>query len=79
MYVCICNAVTESDIDEAIRDGASRLRDLRERLQVGTCCGACETTAAEYLSESLQQGQKPRGKVCRQRVAGDLQRATEVA
>jgi bacterioferritin-associated ferredoxin len=78
MYVCICNAVTESDIDEAIRDGASGLTDLRDRLQVGTCCGACETTAADYLSENLQ-GQCSGTKACRSVATGQSPRAAKVA
>jgi bacterioferritin-associated ferredoxin len=70
MYVCICNAVTERDIDNAIRDGASDLGDLKERLQVGTCCGACETSAADYLSGNLQ-GQKATTRACRRTASGE--------
>jgi bacterioferritin-associated ferredoxin len=55
MYVCVCNAVTESDIDEAVERGARAVGDLREQLLVATCCGSCEETAQEYLSASLRQ------------------------
>jgi len=41
MYVCICNAVTERDIGSAVADGCCSLRELREQLGVGACCGRC--------------------------------------
>jgi bacterioferritin-associated ferredoxin len=34
MYVCICNNVTEKDIKRAVRDGASSMSCLSERLAV---------------------------------------------
>lgn len=54
MYVCICNAVTERDIRDAVDDGARGLDDLRDRLQVATCCGACEDSATAFLSRHAQ-------------------------
>ena len=52
MYVCICNGVTESDIDEAVRDGARSLDCLTERLGVASCCGQCEEYAIARLDAS---------------------------
>ncbi|MDD3483214.1 (2Fe-2S)-binding protein, partial [Azovibrio restrictus] len=34
MYVCVCQGVTERQIQEAARNGASRLKDLRQQLGV---------------------------------------------
>jgi len=53
MYVCICNAVTERDIQEAVADGCSSLRQLREQLGVGACCGRCTGCARDLLRDSL--------------------------
>ncbi len=39
MYVCVCNAVTDKDIIQAAEKDASSLSDLREELNVATCCG----------------------------------------
>lgn len=54
MYVCICNAVTEGDIVNAVAEGCASLRQLREQLGVGACCGRCTGCAREVLQSSLQ-------------------------
>jgi len=54
VYVCICNAVTERDIRDAVDGGARGLEDLRDRLSVATCCGACEDTASACLSRHVR-------------------------
>ncbi len=53
MYVCICNAVTERDIGSAVADGCCSLRELREQLGVGDCCGRCTGCARDVLKHSL--------------------------
>jgi len=50
MYVCVCNAVTERDIAEAVDAGARSLCDLSASLGVGTCCGQCEPMAEALLT-----------------------------
>ena len=52
MYVCICNGITESQVREAIGQGASDLWRLQAELGVASCCGSCRTTASEILAES---------------------------
>ncbi|MGR9108195.1 MAG: (2Fe-2S)-binding protein [Gammaproteobacteria bacterium] len=56
MYICICNAVTESQIRNCVEnEGVRRLGQLKKRL--GTCagCGKCalatKQTLERYLSE----------------------------
>jgi bacterioferritin-associated ferredoxin len=51
MYVCICNAVTERQIRECARDGATSVADLRARLCVGNTCGKCVPHAKTVLRE----------------------------
>ncbi|MDA8255512.1 MAG: (2Fe-2S)-binding protein [Betaproteobacteria bacterium] len=53
MYVCICNAVTESDIGSAVAEGCCSLRQLSEQLGVGACCGRCKGCARDVLKNSL--------------------------
>jgi bacterioferritin-associated ferredoxin len=57
MFVCICNAVTERDITSAVAAGCHSLRELRQQLGVGTCCGRCCNCARETLRETLQTSQ----------------------
>ena len=52
MYVCICNAVTEREIQEAINQGSNSLEDLKQELQVGDSCGSCISCAIDMLNKS---------------------------
>lgn len=54
MFVCVCNAVTEKDIGSAVADGCRSLRELREQLGVGACCGRCCDCARGILKDNLR-------------------------
>ncbi|HWI14639.1 MAG TPA: bacterioferritin-associated ferredoxin [Burkholderiales bacterium] len=54
MYVCICKAVTDRQIRQAVELGACSLSDLKESLGVATGCGKCAPCAREILREELQ-------------------------
>jgi len=51
MYVCVCNAITDSQIREAAEAGVDDFWGLQAALGVATNCGACRETAVEILSE----------------------------
>lgn len=53
MYVCLCRGITDQDIKDAIQDGAETYRDIREQLDLGTCCGRCAPEARSILNEEL--------------------------
>ncbi len=55
MYVCVCNAVTENHIGEAVRKGATTLRHLRLELGVSAECGRCATCARDCLRSALDE------------------------
>ena len=46
MYVCVCKAVTDRQIQEAAQGGARTLRDLRRVLGVTADCGRCASSAS---------------------------------
>jgi len=50
MYICVCNAVTERDIHDAITRGAASVRELRDELGIVDTCGRCATCALECLT-----------------------------
>ena len=50
MYICVCNAVTESEIRRCAQFGCN-LRDLRERLGVCNGCGKCKHAVKQILRE----------------------------
>ncbi len=49
MYVCICHEVTERDIKQAVKEGASSVEDLRNKLHVASSCGRCEEFAESCI------------------------------
>ncbi|MCX5590426.1 (2Fe-2S)-binding protein [Alcaligenes endophyticus] len=57
MYICICNAITERQVQEAVSNGAKSLCDLQGQLGVASCCGCCADTAKEYLPGGAYQDQ----------------------
>ena len=60
MYVCICNSVTDSDIRDAVEDGACNMRQLRQSTGCGSKCGCCKEMAVEILQQSLQETRQSR-------------------
>ena len=60
MYICICNAVKDSAIRDAVGEGVSDFRDLSFRTGCGTQCGSCVPLARTVMDEALaEQGQPP--------------------
>jgi bacterioferritin-associated ferredoxin len=53
MIVCVCKAVSEKRIHQAVDEGVVSLRDLTRHLGVGTCCGKCVPMAREVLMDRL--------------------------
>lgn len=57
MFICICNAITERQVQAAVSEGATSLSDLQGQLGVASCCGCCADTATEYLPGGRYAGQ----------------------
>ncbi len=51
MYVCLCRAVKEADVRQAVASGVDDVEQLAERLGVGTGCGSCREFAAALIEE----------------------------
>jgi bacterioferritin-associated ferredoxin len=56
MYVCLCNGITESQIRDAVSEGARSLRELNLCLGVASCCGKCAECAQQVVHEALSSG-----------------------
>ena len=56
MYVCLCKAVTDSDIVEAANGGVRTMRQLARETGCSSNCGRCAVTAAEILGQATGQG-----------------------
>ena len=53
MYVCLCRGVTDKAIKKAVENGAESFREVRDELDVGTCCGMCVPEARQLIDETL--------------------------
>jgi len=51
MYVCVCRAVSDSKIRQAVEQGACTLRALKDQLGVGSVCGRCVPEARELIEQ----------------------------
>ena len=49
MYVCLCHAISDRQIREAVEHGAQSLDKVQCQLPVGTCCGSCADTARQII------------------------------
>ena len=63
MYVCICNAVTDSAIRQAVGEGVRSLRELSARTGCSTQCGRCVPVAREVLDAALAAMGSPKSPV----------------
>jgi bacterioferritin-associated ferredoxin len=55
MYVCMCNAVTDREIRNAVALGARTLADLKSTLGVATCCGRCADCAHGIVRDACAE------------------------
>lgn len=55
MIVCICHAVNDKAIRNAVRQGACSMRELRQELNVASQCGKCACMARSILKEETTQ------------------------
>lgn len=55
MYVCLCKGITDSQIRDAIDNGAESLRAVRDELGVMTCCGKCASDTRNIVKAALDE------------------------
>jgi bacterioferritin-associated ferredoxin len=53
MYVCVCNAVTEGQVRQAINEGALTTCQVRQRLDAERVCGSCDDCLEDCLAEAF--------------------------
>jgi len=57
MYVCVCRAVTEETVKQAIDGGATTIEAVTERCCAGDDCGSCHETIADLIE--ARTGSRP--------------------
>lgn len=55
MYVCLCQAVKEADVRQAVASGVDDVEQLAERLGVGTGCGSCRDYAQALIDDCAEE------------------------
>ena len=55
MYVCLCNKVTDKQIQRAVRKGAGSIMDIMEQLDVGNNCGSCLEHAVQIIDDTKSE------------------------
>lgn len=53
MLVCVCNGISDKQIDSALADGSSSFKEIKLALGIGNCCGQCVPFAKEMVSEKI--------------------------
>ncbi|MFK7962930.1 MAG: bacterioferritin-associated ferredoxin [Burkholderiaceae bacterium] len=53
MIVCVCNAISDSEIKEWVALGGDSLEQLESDLGLGTCCGQCRDCAQDLVSSEV--------------------------
>lgn len=57
MYVCVCKAVTDSQVVQAIDKGACTRRELMQCTGAGGVCGKCNQSIKSLLEEKTGRQQ----------------------
>lgn len=57
MFVCVCHAVTDREIREAVDGGVDQIEQLEELCGVGTGCGSCRHVAQEIIDARRMEAQ----------------------
>lgn len=55
MYICICHAVTDTQIKQSVENGCCSYREIRDCLAVGTTCGRCVPEARAVINDTLRE------------------------
>lgn len=56
MYVCVCLAVSEDEVREAIESGATTREAVTRACKAGGDCGACHGMIATMIEDHVEEG-----------------------
>jgi bacterioferritin-associated ferredoxin len=54
MYVCVCLAVTQAEVEAAIQGGATTRREVTRACGAGGDCGACHGMIESMIEDHLE-------------------------
>jgi bacterioferritin-associated ferredoxin len=54
MFVCLCHGVTDTQIENIVRnEGVGNMRELKNALGVGSQCGSCINMAQNIIDTTI--------------------------
>jgi bacterioferritin-associated ferredoxin len=54
MYICICKAISDSDIQQMVHSGAQSADDIEQRCGAGSDCGSCRDEIGDLVRAHLR-------------------------
>ena len=51
MFVCVCKAVSQSEVEQSIDDGATTVEAVTRACRAGGDCGACHQTIEDLIED----------------------------
>jgi len=54
MFVCLCKAVTDHQIRDAVDTGVNSFEDMQSHLSVSTVCGGCACEVKRVIEQKLR-------------------------
>ena len=55
MLVCICNGISDKQIDSALANGCSSFQQIQSELGIGNSCGQCLPFAKETVNGKITE------------------------
>jgi bacterioferritin-associated ferredoxin len=55
MYICICRAIRDREVDAAVRAGARRPADIFRACGKSPQCGSCACDMRERIADTMSQ------------------------
>ena len=55
MYICICKQITDTQIHQAVDNGATTLDEVSKQLGVATQCGKCRRCARNMIRRKVAE------------------------
>jgi len=56
--VCICKQVSEKEIVQCIKNGATTFQEISDATQAATNCGTCSAAIHKILERELKKGRQ---------------------
>lgn len=55
MYVCVCLAITQSEVEQSIEGGATSVAEVTRACRAGGDCGACHGMIEQMIEDHLDE------------------------